>query len=303
MSTDAIAHTSRPGSDSSKRYRWTLNELPPREWVRRTKTVLLQRGLGAGHPHVSFEIRHPCPFSYRDAEQLITFFTKPGESVLDPFAGVASTLKACALNGRVGTGIELNGEYCRWGQERLAAEVSSTQLEQHPQQIIEGDARLVVRDLAADAYAFVLTSPPYWRILAKPPDTKASKSAALRNGTLAYGDDPRDFGCVDRYEDFVDELADFLVSLRRILQPRRYMAIIVSDFRDGPVLYPYHADLVAAVRTRQGSGDRRLVLQGISIVVQDQKRLFAYGYPTTYVPNIHHHYVLIYRNVMVAEST
>lgn len=296
MSSNDMARASRGGLDWVRRYHWTLNDLSPREWVRRTKTVLLQRGLGTSHPHVAYEIRHPCPFSYRDAEQLITFFTKPGESVLDPFMGVASTLKACALNGRLGTGIELNPEYCRWGRERLMVEVSPDQLERYPQRIIEGDARLVVREFGEDAYAFVLTSPPYWRILSKRPDAKARASGALRNGSLAYSDDPRDFACIQRYEEFVQEMANFLVSLRRVLQPRRYMAVIVSDFRHGSVLYPYHADLVTAIRDQQECLDRQLVLQGISILVQDQKQLFAYGYPTAYVPNIHHHYILIYRN-------
>jgi hypothetical protein len=72
---------------------------------------------------------------------------------------------------------------------------------------------------------------------------------------------------------------------------------VVGDFRDGPVLHPCHADLLAAIRNGQQLGERQMVLQGISILVQDQKRLYPYGYPTAYVPNIHHHYVLIYRSL------
>jgi hypothetical protein len=124
-------------------------------------------------------------------------------------------------------------------------------------------------------------------------------SPALRNGSLAYTDDPRDFGLIDDYTTFLAEVADFIVSWRRILQPRRYLALIVADFRDGAILHPYHADLIAAIRERSGDGGRRLVLQGVSILAQNQKRLYPYGYPTTYVPNIHHHYVLIYRNMLV----
>lgn len=281
------------------RFRWSLNDLTAREWVRATKSVILQRGLGARHPDTKYETRHPCPFSYRDAQNLITFFTRSGEAVLDPFAGVASTLKACALSKRLGTGIELNEEYCDWSQERLRDEVPPEQLALYPQRILRGDARAVAGALQGDAFDFVLTSPPYWRILSKPPDSKASQSAALRNGTLAYGDDPRDFASIERYEDFVEQMATFLLSLRRVLGPRRYLAVIVADFRDGAVLHPYQADLVIAIREQQREQPcpRQLVLQGISVLVQDQKRLYPYGYPTAYVPNIHHHYILIYRNI------
>ncbi len=222
--------------------------------------------------------------------------------MLDPFAGVSSTLKACALSGRLGTGIELNPQFCAWSHERLSVEVPREQRDQYPQDLIVGDARVVVDGFEDDAFHFVLSSPPYWTILGKRPDTKARTSSALRDGTLAYSDDPRDFGCIADYDTFVGDVADFVCSWRRILQPRRYLALIVADFRDGQVLYPYHADLIAAIRARSAEGERQLVLQGVSILAQNQKRLYAYGYPTTYVPNIHHHYVLIYRNLSRDET-
>lgn len=277
--------------------RWRLNDLSGRDWVQRTKSIIFQRGLGLNHPETKYERLHPCPFSYQDAEQFITFFTKQGERVLDPFAGVSSTLKACALSGRLGTGVELNPQFCAWSHERLDAEVPREQRERYPQDLIMGDARTAVEGFEDDTFQFALSSPPYWTILGKRPDAKARTSSALRDGTLAYSDDPRDFGCIADYDDFIGAMADFVCTWRRILQPRRYLALIVADFRDGPVLYPYHADLIAAIRARSVSGDRELVLQGISILAQNQKRLYAYGYPTTYVPNIHHHYALIYRNL------
>jgi DNA modification methylase len=286
----------------SARVRNTLNDLSARDWVRRTKSVMFQRGLGPDHPESEFERRHPCPFSYQDAGELITFFTRHGDKVLDPFVGVGSTLKACALSGRLGTGIELNPLYCAWAHERIKTEIPSAQHERYSQRIIQGDARVVVRELLDDEFDFVLSSPPYWRILGKALDKKSSASSALREGTLAYSSDPRDFGCIADYDAFVAELAAFVNSWRRVVKPRRYIALIVADFRDGQTLYPYHADLIAAIRCQSSAegGGRRLVLQGIKILAQNQKRLYAYGYPTTYVPNIHHHYVLIYRSIPVS---
>jgi DNA modification methylase len=274
----------------------TLNDLSSSEWLQRTKSVMFQKGLGANHEETKYEHRHPCPFSYQDAERLITFFTKCGQKVIDPFSGIASTLKASALTGRIGTGIELSPEYCGWGTERLSEEVPTEQLMAYPQQVINGDARDVIQTLPDNEYDFLLSSPPYWRILSKTPDKKAKINPALRNGTLAYSDDARDFGCIADYDNFIQEMASFILSCRRVLKPNAYLAIIVADFRDGPTLYPYSADLLTAIR-QQPQPDKALVLQGIKILAQNRKRLYPYGYPTAYVPNIHHHYILIYRCV------
>lgn len=53
------------------------------------------------------ERQHPAPYSFQDISQLILFFTKQGMKVLDPFGGVGSTAKACALEHRICTSIEL----------------------------------------------------------------------------------------------------------------------------------------------------------------------------------------------------
>lgn len=270
-----------------------LNDLDGREWVQATKTILFQHGLGYSHPETKIERKHPAPFSYRDAERLIKLFSKRGEAVLDPFCGVGSTLKACAISRRRGTGIELNKTFCRLGKDRIVEEVGNA-VARREQTMLCGDARDVAEDLDADAYSFILTSPPYWNILGKPTDL-ASK---YRKGSTPYSNDKRDFGCIANYDDFVGQLASFLNSLKRVLKPNRYMAVMVADFRHGEMLYALQADLIAAMRKLNSTGRRRLVLQGIKIIAQNHKKLYPYGFPSTYVPNIHHQYVLIFRNLI-----
>ena len=70
----------------------TLNELTAREWISETVSVWRQKGLGKGHPDTQIEKQHPAPFSYTDVARLIRFFSKSGQTVLDPFVGIGSTL-------------------------------------------------------------------------------------------------------------------------------------------------------------------------------------------------------------------
>jgi DNA modification methylase len=71
-----------------------LNDLSAREWMSESVSVWTQRGLGAGHADAQIEREHPAPFSFTDVARLVRLFTKRGMTVLDPFAGVGSTLKA-----------------------------------------------------------------------------------------------------------------------------------------------------------------------------------------------------------------
>ena len=85
-----------------------LNSLTGKEWIQLTKSFWFQKGLGKNHCDTKFELEHPAPFSYQDIEKLILMFTKPNMVVLDPFCGIASTLKAAAICNRNAIGIEIS---------------------------------------------------------------------------------------------------------------------------------------------------------------------------------------------------
>src|SRR3989344_5733299 len=84
-----------------------LNDLTAAEWIPETISVFVQKGLGAGSEEAKIERQHPAPYSFQDVARLIRFFTKKDDLILDPFCGVGSTLKACAINNRRGIGIEI----------------------------------------------------------------------------------------------------------------------------------------------------------------------------------------------------
>lgn len=262
-----------------------LNDLSGREWIQETTTVWRQRGLGAAHPQTKFERLHPAPFSFQDVARLIRFFTKEGMLVLDPFVGVGSTLKAAAVEGRRGLGIELSPKWAELARLRLDEEVPG----HSGQEIWCMDVRDALPKIPDSGVDFIVTSPPYWGILNKTADHK-TRGVRLQHGLdQKYSDDPRDLANIPDYQTFVSQLAGIFNDLSAKLVEGRYCAVVVSDFKHGTKFYPYHSDLYNHV------DGKLLELTGVTVLHQPQKALYPYGYPYAYVPDIHHQYILLFR--------
>lgn len=263
-----------------------LNDLSAKEWIPETVSVWIQRGLGKGHVHAEIERQHPAPFSFQDVARLIRFFSKEGEVVLDPFVGVGSTLKAAALHGRRGIGIELNRKYADLAIRRLETELTEEGGICTDQQVICGDARRVLPTLPGNSVKFVVTSPPYWTILHKE-DHKAKQERRAQGLDTRYSTDPADLGNVETYPAFLTALADTLALTRTCLVNRGHLAVIIGDFRQKSKYVMLHADIATEMEARG------FTLKGITILYQRHKRVFPYGFPYSFVPNLHHQYIVI----------
>jgi len=263
-----------------------LNDLTAKEWIPETVSVWIQRGLGAGHAHAQIERQHPAPFSFQDVARLVRFFTKSGELVLDPFVGVGSTLKAAALEGRKGIGIELNKKYAQLARQRLKVELNGDFKTCHEQQVIQGDARSVIPTLSPASVKLVVTSPPYWNILHKQ-DHKAKQERVAHGLDTKYSNDRSDLGNIETYPEFLKAVSDTLALVRPVLVDGGYMCVIVGDFRHKSNYFMLHADIAREMEARG------FTLKGISVLYQRHKRVFPYGFPYSYVPNLHHQYIVI----------
>jgi DNA modification methylase len=262
-----------------------LNDLTGTEWIQETSTIWYQRGLGQEHKHAQIEREHPAPFPYSMVERLVKFFTKKNDTVLDPFCGVASTLKACALNKRKGIGIELSSKWVNLSKKRLKEEVSDSS----QQKIIKGDSRKVLDNFTKNSLDFVVTSPPYWQILNKPADHKVTKERIEKKLDTRYSDDKNDLGNIEDYDKFLQELKIIFQKCFNLLKEGKYMVVVVSDFRHKSKYIPFHSD-VSQVMEKCG-----FETKSMSILVQNAKKLFPYGYPYDFVPNIHHQFILIFK--------
>lgn len=263
-----------------------LNDLTSSEWVQETKSFFYQKGLGAGSPEAKYEKMHPAPFSFTDIIKLIKFFTKKEGKVLDPFLGVGSTLKACVELGREGFGVELSPKWCEITQKRLMEESKIILEKSH---LICGDSRKLKSYFDKNTFDFIVTSPPYWNILEKK-DHKANQRVLNGNDTK-YSENKNDLGNIVDYEIFLDELSKVFLSCYDLLKAGKYMCIIVSDFRHKSEFYPFHADLMRRLTNKKLK--KHFQLKGTKVLIQNAKKLFPYGYPFSYVENIHHQYVLI----------
>jgi DNA modification methylase len=238
--------------------------------------------------------QHPATFAEADVEKLILFFTKQGERVLDPFVGSGSTLLACKSTKRYGVGIELVPRWADIANKRVKGDELPLFREitidsDYEQQVIEGDARECIRDLDDESFDFIVTSPPYWKILHKDKDHKITRERLNKGLETRYSELEEDLGNIRSYDQFMKELQKVFGGCYRVLKSKKYMCVIVSDFRDKGNFISYHSEISNTIEKCGFS------LQGITILVQDSKNLYPYGVPYAFVSNINHQYILVFR--------
>jgi DNA modification methylase len=260
-----------------------LNDLTGDKWMFLTQSVTktnfpksyafdLRRKHGANKP----------PELMKD---LISFFTKKGSSVLDPFAGVGGTLIGASLCSRRAVGIEINPEWISIYKE--ACRVSSVK----QQEILGGDCLTVMDKLITKRrkFSLILTDPPY---NIKFDRTMCHGKYSNRNRVTEYGSFSNladDFSNSNNYEGYLAKMALFMEKSNRLLRKNRYLILITKNaYQNGR--YHFVAKDLAVIGERYG-----FTLKGEIIWYQNGVRLRPYGYPFTYVPNIIHHNILILR--------
>jgi DNA modification methylase len=314
---DAPEPVTPPAEGSIIHPRNGLNELSGEAWLYFTKSVWttaypselghrLRRTHGANKPP-------------RLMARLIEFFTKTGELVLDPFAGVGGTLLGAAMarGPRRAIGIELSPRwaetYAEVVREALAERngLGPELVDLGPQdpggfrgfdpsgcELRVGDALALLPTVEAASVDFVATDPPYNIQL---PMTMAggALAAAHSNRRTDYAmvtDDPADLANAPDYATFLDRMTAVLVEIARVLKPERYAVLIVRDaYQDGRYVFTA-SDLAAR------AAGVNLVPKGDLIWYQAGSRLRPYGYPTGFVPNIVHQHLLVFRREEAARG-
>lgn len=81
------------------------------------------KGIGRQKWEMGSQEYHPCPKPVDLFLSLIQVFGQGKQTILDPFLGSGTTLRACKDLGKTGVGIEIEERYCEIAANRMSQEV------------------------------------------------------------------------------------------------------------------------------------------------------------------------------------
>ena len=222
---------------------------------------------------------HPAVFPVGLPSKCIQLFTHKGELVLDPFAGIGTTLIAAKDLERNAVGFDLGKRYINFTKERLS---QSTVLSKTQQMAICDDSMNIANYLNENSVSLSITSPPYANMLNRPRKNKSLRGD-LRNNKhyekiQQYSKDPRDLGTMEPKK-FAETLGEIYKGILPLHKPGAHCVINITDLwwenkRIPLHLYTIEAMEKAGYRLRNTIiWDRRNLVNGAGI----------FGWPSNYI--------------------
>lgn len=180
---------------------------------------------------ISFDGFADDRFSPELAELVITAYSAPGDWILDPFAGLGTSLVTAQRLGRFGIGFELNPERAQWAAQRLSP----------PNRLINASCvELGRHELPGFALAF--TSPPYITVRLEDDPWGPSYFADMQAIFRQVGNAMRPEGKVvvevsnilteDGFRPFVGQMAAAIGEV--LVLEREIVRVNTSDWSAGP---------------------------------------------------------------------
>ncbi len=252
-----------------------INCLTPKEWVKAQVAIW-------SFNYEKRDIRdkhiHPAVFPIGLPKKCIELFTHKGELVLDPFAGIGTTLLAAQDTGRNAVGFDLKKEYVKYAADRLKQKGLSdtTQIE------INDDAHNISKYLENETVTLCVTSPPYANMLNKPRLNKSHRADKRTDRYYLevhqYSNDTRDLGQME-HDEYAKNLTEIYKGILPLMKPKAHCVINVNDVWENNKRYPTHIYVVQAL---QKAGfelrniliwDKRDLVNGVGI----------FGWPSNYI--------------------
>ena len=268
-----------------------LNDLTGGEWTYFTSSVLNTTYKTKGADNYAFDIRkvHPSPKPPQLMKDIVEFFTKENEIILDFFMGVGGSLLGASLCNRRSIGIDLNEKYIetyKKAANSLGLSLGNT---------LCGDALTILKEekeiskiLKEEKVSLVLIDPPYANMMSK--KKTGADIAVYGEQATPFTSDPRDLGNLDR-DDFYQSLKKSIEYSLQYLKKQGYIVIFIKDMqphkKETNLL---HAEIVNLVNQIPN-----IEYKGLKIWADQTAKLFPYGYPFSFVANQIHQYILIFR--------
>ncbi len=272
-----------------------LNDLSGREWIKFTKSWFVHRP----EPRGDRKIRHPASFPESLVKDFVSFFTRKGELVVDPFVGTGSTLLAALETGRSAIGFDIVKKYSDISKERVKDALARNGTLEKARKSGSSWAKIIKADSAKLSKVwkrkgfppadYCITSPPYWNQLRK--SHMRQKSRAELGLDTTYSDDPDEIGNIEDYHDFLRALKRAFDEVYMVMKPKGYLTIITNNvFSDGR-MYPLAFDTVSTLSQEPFGWTPK----DEKVWCQDDKTLLPLGVFNAWVGNRHHQYCLIFR--------
>ncbi len=272
-----------------------LNDLSGREWIKFTKSWFVHRP----EPRGDRKIRHPASFPESLVKDFVSFFTRKGELVVDPFVGTGSTLLAALETGRSAIGFDIVKKYADISKDRVKDALARNGTLEKARKSGPSWAKIIKADSAKLSKVwkrkgfppadYCITSPPYWNQLRK--SHMRQKGRAEKGLDTTYSDDPDEIGNIEDYHDFLRALKRAFDEVYMVMKPKGYLTIITNNvFCDGR-MYPLAFDTVSTLSQEPFGWTPK----DEKVWCQDDKTLLPLGVFNAWVGNRHHQYCLIFR--------
>lgn len=269
-----------------------LNDLSGGEWTYFLNSVINTRYPTTGKESYAHHIRkiHPSPKPPQLMKQIIEFFTKKNEWVLDYFMGVGGTLLGASLCNRKALGIDLCHKYIE------AYKKAAQELNLEIQPTIQGDSLKILKNKKTifditngEKFSLILIDPPYGDMMSRP---KTGQTAKNKKNTKAtpFTDLDEDLGNMS-WNSFKEKFIESLKDASQFLKKKGHIVIFIKDLQPkGKELNLLHCDLIKAVNAIEN-----IYYLGMKIWADHSVNLYPYGYPYSYVSNQIHQYILIFQ--------
>jgi DNA modification methylase len=228
--------------------------------------------------------------------EIIAFFSKTGELILDPFAGVGGTLLGARLVERRALGIELNPVWVQIYQELnhrfgvtdggfAPLEPAGEECDPRIPRMMRGNCLQLMKNFATASFAAIITDPPYGC------QHGAGGFRRETNFNMINAAAAEDIGNSATYAEYFQQMRSFGREAYRVLQPGRYLVMLIGDrYHQGEYL-PLGFQVAEVLR------EVGFKLKGIRLWWNKatQRPLKPYALKNCFVPNITHQNILIMR--------
>lgn len=259
-----------------------LNNLTGREWQYWSKSVInknypinLQHGLRSKHGG-----QKPPEL----CADLIKVFSKEGDIVLDPLAGVGGTLLGASLCGRKAVGVEINKKWTKVYEKVCELEKIKKQ------KIIVGDCKDVLKKEKKEFYDFILTDVPYWNMDKLPKSKGRIKRADQSESSDKQQSKLKDFNNKRQTkEEWLNEMKEIFILCHPLLKKNKYIAVFIGDMYRNKKYHFLSSDLANVLTEIGYTPKANLIWYDVS------NKLHIYGYLYDYIPSMIHQNILIFK--------